>query len=161
MPVSTIGRFGLQQQLIQFLNATGLAYATTPMDKAQISETQPGFLGSYAGAPSSDGVQSAVEGADLVLNLGGKNAVFHNQTLWGSIGWAAATSPRRHRLPSWTCATRTHRLIPHCRQLRSPPPQRMLTAAASSPERFLHMDGPACRLSPRLRRSGPDPISPR
>lgn len=46
LPAYTIGRFGLRQQLIRFLDATGLSYATTPMDKAQISETQPGFLGS-------------------------------------------------------------------------------------------------------------------
>jgi indolepyruvate decarboxylase len=82
LPAYTIGRFGLQQQLVRFLDATGLSYATTPMDKAQISETQPGFLGSYAGALSSDGVQDAVEGADLVLNLGGVAFADFNTGVW-------------------------------------------------------------------------------
>ncbi len=82
LPAYTIGRFGLQQQLVRFLDATGLSYATTPMDKAQVSETQPGFLGSYAGAFSSAGVQQAVEGAGLVLNLGGVAFADFNTGVW-------------------------------------------------------------------------------
>src|SRR3984885_7333048 len=78
----TIGRFGLQQQLTRFLDATGLAYATTPMDKAVISETNPHFLGTYAGASSGAGVQEAVEGAGLVLNLGGVAFADSNTGIW-------------------------------------------------------------------------------
>ena len=78
----TIGRFGLQQQLTRFLDATGLAYATTPMDKAVISETNPHFLGTYAGASSGAGVQEAVEGAGLVLNLGGVAFTDSNTGIW-------------------------------------------------------------------------------
>ena len=78
----TIGRFGLQQQLTRFLDATGLAYATTPMDKAVISETDPHFLGTYAGASSGAGVQEAVEGAGLVLNLGGVAFADSNTGTW-------------------------------------------------------------------------------
>jgi indolepyruvate decarboxylase len=78
----TIGRFGLQQQLTRFLDATGLAYATTPMDKAVISETNPHFLGTYAGASSGSGVQEAVEGAGLVLNLGGVAFADSNTGVW-------------------------------------------------------------------------------
>lgn len=82
LPAYTIGRFGLQQQLTQFLDATGLAYATTPMDKAQISETNPHFLGMYAGTSSAAGVQAAVEGAGLVLNLGGVAFADFNTGEW-------------------------------------------------------------------------------
>jgi indolepyruvate decarboxylase len=82
LPAYTIGRFGLQQQLTQFLDATGLAYATTPMDKAQISETNPHFLGMYYGLESGRGVQQAVEGADLVLNLGGVAFADFNTAAW-------------------------------------------------------------------------------
>jgi indolepyruvate decarboxylase len=82
LPAYTIGRFGLQQQLTQFLDATGLAYATTPMDKAQISETSPHFLGMYAGTSSGTGVQAAVEGAGLVLNLGGVAFADFNTGEW-------------------------------------------------------------------------------
>lgn len=82
LPAYTIGRFGLQQQLTQFLDATGLAYATTPMDKAQISETNPHFLGMYYGLESGTGVQQAVEGADLVLNLGGVAFADFNTAVW-------------------------------------------------------------------------------
>jgi len=82
LPGYAIGRFGLQQQLTQFLSATGLAYATTPMDKALISETDPHFLGMYAGASSATGVQAAVESAGLVLNLGGVAFADFNTGEW-------------------------------------------------------------------------------
>jgi indolepyruvate decarboxylase len=82
LPAYVIGRFGLQQQLITFLEATGLSYATTPMDKAQISETNPHFLGLYDGVASGPGVQKAVEGADLVLNLGGVAFADFNTEVW-------------------------------------------------------------------------------
>jgi indolepyruvate decarboxylase len=82
LPAYTIGRFGLQAQLTGFLDATGLAYATTPMDKAVIPETNSHFLGMYYGAHSSTGVQEAVEGADLVLNLGGVAFVDFNTSVW-------------------------------------------------------------------------------
>ena len=82
LPGYAIGRFGLQQQLAQFLSATGLAYATTPMDKGVISETDQHFLGMYAGASSAPGVQAAVEGAGLVLNLGGVAFADFNTGEW-------------------------------------------------------------------------------
>ncbi|GAA1991004.1 alpha-keto acid decarboxylase family protein [Kitasatospora viridis] len=82
LPAYTIGRFNLQRQLTQFLDATGLAYATTPMDKAVISETDPHFLGTYSGVTSNPGVQAAVEGAELVLNLGGVAFVDVNTGMW-------------------------------------------------------------------------------
>jgi indolepyruvate decarboxylase len=82
LPAYTIGRFGLRQQLTRFLDATGLAYATTPMDKAQIPETNRHFLGIYAGAESGTGVQKAVEGAGLVLNLGGVAFADFNTGEW-------------------------------------------------------------------------------
>lgn len=82
LPAYTIGRFNLQQQLTRFLDATGLAYATTPMDKAVISDANPHFLGVYAGASSSAGVQAAVEGAGLVLNLGGVAFADVNTGFW-------------------------------------------------------------------------------
>jgi indolepyruvate decarboxylase len=52
------------------------------MDKAQISETTPRFLGMYAGVESGPGVQKPVEGADLVLNLGGVAFADFNTTVW-------------------------------------------------------------------------------
>jgi indolepyruvate decarboxylase len=82
LPAYTIGRFNLQQQLTRFLDVTGLAYATTPMDKAVISDANPRFLGTYAGASSSAGVQAAVEGAGLVLNLGGVAFADVNTGFW-------------------------------------------------------------------------------
>ncbi|QMU69663.1 alpha-keto acid decarboxylase family protein [Streptacidiphilus sp. P02-A3a] len=82
LPAYTIGRFDLRRQLTRFLDATGLGYATTPMDKAVISDTNPHFLGTYAGTNSNTGVQDAVEGAGLVLNLGGVAFADFNTGAW-------------------------------------------------------------------------------
>lgn len=82
LPAYTLGRFGLQAQLTEFLDATGLAYATTPMDKAVIPETNPHFLGMYYGERSTTGVKQAVEGADLVLNLGAVAFADFNTGVW-------------------------------------------------------------------------------
>jgi indolepyruvate decarboxylase len=82
LPAYTIGRFGLQKQLERFLAASGFAYATAPMEKALISETHPQFLGMYNGIESAPGVREAVEGADLVLNLGGVIFSDFNTTAW-------------------------------------------------------------------------------
>ena len=64
-------RFGLQAQLRAVLDATGIPFAVTPMDKCVALEDHPGFLGVYKGAGSAAAVREAVEGADLVLDLGG------------------------------------------------------------------------------------------
>jgi indolepyruvate decarboxylase len=82
LPAYTISRYNLQQQLARFLDATGFSYATTPMDKAAISDANPHFLGTYSGTNSNAGVQAAVEGADVVLDLGGVAYADYNSSLW-------------------------------------------------------------------------------
>ncbi|RDI68410.1 indolepyruvate decarboxylase [Nocardia pseudobrasiliensis] len=82
LPAYTIGRFGLGRQLIRLLDASGLAYATTPMDKAQIPETNRHFLGMYAGDNSEPDVKKAVESAEVILNLGGVAFIDSNTGQW-------------------------------------------------------------------------------
>ena len=43
-----------------------------PMSKGMISESNPLYLGMYAGDFSTADVRKVVEGADLVLNIGGE-----------------------------------------------------------------------------------------
>lgn len=71
LPALTIGRYGLQKELEALLAATGIPYAACPSQKAVISESHPLYLGMYDGAASKPGIREFVEGADLVLNLGG------------------------------------------------------------------------------------------
>jgi indolepyruvate decarboxylase len=71
LPAFTVSRFGLQAELTALIEASGLPFATTAMDKAVISEAHPQFLGPYAGKYSAPNVVEAVEGSDVVINAGG------------------------------------------------------------------------------------------
>ena len=87
LPTITLKRFGLVHAFESFLKATGLAYATTPMDKALLSEEHPAFLGMYNGNRSTPpDVAGVVEQADLVLDFGGLVLEDLNTGLWsGSL----------------------------------------------------------------------------
>ncbi|MCZ6772793.1 MAG: thiamine pyrophosphate-binding protein [Proteobacteria bacterium] len=65
-----IHRFGLQDRLIQFIQKSGIRFATTIMGKSVVNEDLPGFVGVYAGGLSNEMVRAAVEDSDCVLNLG-------------------------------------------------------------------------------------------
>ncbi len=71
LPAFTVSRFGLQSELTTLIEASGLPFATTAMDKAVLSETHPQFIGGYAGKFSAPSVVEAVEGSDVVINAGG------------------------------------------------------------------------------------------
>jgi len=90
LPAFTISRFGLQAELTALIEASGLPYATTAMDKAVISEGHPQFLGGYAGKFSAPNVVEAVEGSDVVINAGG--VLF---TDFSTAGFAHTIDPAR------------------------------------------------------------------
>ncbi len=71
LPAFTVSRFGLQAEVTALIEASGLPFATTAMDKAAISEGHPQYIGGYAGSFSPPNVLEAVEGSDLVINAGG------------------------------------------------------------------------------------------
>ena len=87
LPTITLKRFGLVNSFEIFLKTSGLAYATTPMDKSLLSEDHPAFLGMYNGKRSTpESLQSIVEGADLLIDLGGLVQEDLNTGLWsGSL----------------------------------------------------------------------------
>jgi indolepyruvate decarboxylase len=72
-PAFTILRLGLQKQAQKAIEALGCPFATTLMEKCIIDENHPQFAGVYAGAVSDPKTRQLVEGADLVLDLGGVN----------------------------------------------------------------------------------------
>lgn len=71
LPAFTVARFGLQQEVTALIEASGLPFATTSMDKAVISEAHPQFLGGYSGKYAASHVRGAIEGAEVVINAGG------------------------------------------------------------------------------------------
>ena len=83
MPTVTLKRFGLVETFATFLEVSGLAYATTPMDKALLSEGHPAFLGMYNGVRSTPAaLQGVVEDADLLIDVGGLVMEDLNTGLW-------------------------------------------------------------------------------
>jgi indolepyruvate decarboxylase len=70
-PAFTISRLGLQTQAQEAIEALGCPFATTSMEKCVIDEGHPQFAGVYAGAVSDPKTRQIVEGADLILDLGG------------------------------------------------------------------------------------------
>ena len=73
LPAFTIARLGLQNELRDAIEALGCPFATMVMEKCLIDEGHPQFAGLYAGAMSTPSAREIVEGADVVLDLGGVN----------------------------------------------------------------------------------------
>lgn len=83
LPSATIARYGLQAKLASFLEASKMPFATAPMDKGVANEGQASFLGLYNGVSSvPPQIKGVVEGADLVLDLGGIVLVDANTASW-------------------------------------------------------------------------------
>jgi len=61
----------LQEQAQKAIEALGCPFVTTLMEKCLIDEGHPQFAGMYAGAVSEPKTRQIVEGADIVLDLGG------------------------------------------------------------------------------------------
>jgi indolepyruvate decarboxylase len=71
LPAFTVSRLRLQNQARKAIEALGCPFATTLMEKCIIDESHPQFAGMYSGATSSEETRRVVEGADVVLDLGG------------------------------------------------------------------------------------------
>lgn len=63
-------RYGQQKALQQWLDDTPMPHASLLMGKGLLDEGQPGFAGTYSGAPSEKRVREAVEDADVVFCVG-------------------------------------------------------------------------------------------
>jgi indolepyruvate decarboxylase len=72
-PAFTISRLGLQKEAQKAIEALGCPFAVTSMEKCILDEGHPQFAGLYAGATSPQATREVVEGADVVLDLGGIN----------------------------------------------------------------------------------------
>jgi indolepyruvate decarboxylase len=72
-PAFTIARLGLQKQAQKAIEALGCPFVTTLMEKCLIDEGHPQFAGIYVGGMSESKTRQIVDGADLILDLGGVN----------------------------------------------------------------------------------------
>src|SRR4029077_11424495 len=71
LPAFTISRLGLQKEARAAIEALGCPFAVTTMEKCVIDESHPQFAGLYAGALSAEETKKIVEGAEVVIDLGG------------------------------------------------------------------------------------------
>src|SRR5437867_3304615 len=65
-----VHRFGLQEELLELIDKTGLPVAATILGKSVIGEQHPLYLGVYEGAMGREDVRRFVESSDCVIMLG-------------------------------------------------------------------------------------------
>src|SRR6266853_2982174 len=71
LPAFTLSRLRLEKEARQLIEALGCPFATTSMEKCIIDESHPQFAGLYAGVLSPKDTRETVEGAEVVIDLGG------------------------------------------------------------------------------------------
>jgi indolepyruvate decarboxylase len=90
LPAFTLSRVGLQKEAREAIEAIGCPFATTSMEKCIIDESHPQFAGMYSGALSTKETRKIVEGAELVLDIGGVS--FNDET---TMGFSTDLDPAR------------------------------------------------------------------
>ncbi len=63
-------RFGIQNDLLQFIEKTQIPFAASPLSKSVISEHHPLYMGVYEGAIGRDDVRDYIETSDCLILLG-------------------------------------------------------------------------------------------
>ena len=70
LPGILVARTGMQGALRDFVDASGLPFATMFMGKSVLDEQHPSYIGMYDGKLMNGAVRAFVEGCDLVLQIG-------------------------------------------------------------------------------------------
>jgi indolepyruvate decarboxylase len=70
LPGMLAKRIGLQSKLQDFVDASGMAFATMFADKSVLDEQQPSFIGMYDGRLMNPDVRAYVESCDQVVTVG-------------------------------------------------------------------------------------------
>lgn len=65
-----VHRLGATEELASFLTDSRLPFATLAWGKTLVDESDPNFVGIYAGAASQDRVRDVIEGAEALITLG-------------------------------------------------------------------------------------------
>src|SRR5213593_839633 len=90
LPAFTISRLGLQKEARAAIEAIGCPFATMSMEKCIIDESHPQFAGMYSGVLTPKETREIVEGAELVLDIGGVS--FNDET---TMGFSTHLDPAR------------------------------------------------------------------
>lgn len=65
-----VARFGLQEQVMRLIEASGLPFTTSLEAKTVVDESHPQFIGTYAGTASRLWTQALMKDVDCILALG-------------------------------------------------------------------------------------------
>ena len=80
---SLAARYGVAGRAVELITKAGLPVAITSYDKGVIDESLPNYIGLYGGQASHPAqVRETVEGADLVLDIGGVMLTELNTGMW-------------------------------------------------------------------------------
>src|SRR6266542_707199 len=90
LPAFTISRLGLQKEARAAIEAIGCPFATMSMEKCIIDESHPQFAGMYSGVLATEETRKIVEGAELVLDIGGVS--LNDET---TMGFSTRLDPAR------------------------------------------------------------------
>lgn len=89
-----VARYGVAERAAEFVTRSNLPFALMPNDKGTMDESLPQYMGLYGGIWSSaPAVCAAVEGADLIVDIGGLLTYELNTGMWTSV-------PKAERLVS-------------------------------------------------------------
>jgi indolepyruvate decarboxylase len=70
LPGIIVSRYGLTNEALAVVEASGLPFATMFMDKSVLEEAHPQYVGMYDGRLMNEEVRAFVEGCDCVLGIG-------------------------------------------------------------------------------------------
>src|SRR5438128_2502318 len=90
LPAFTVSRLGLQKEVRAAIAAVGCPFATISTEKTIIDESHPQFAGMYSRVLSAEETRRIVEGAELVLDIGGVS--LNDET---TVGFSTHLDPAR------------------------------------------------------------------
>ncbi|MDX3077138.1 alpha-keto acid decarboxylase family protein [Streptomyces sp. NPDC088354] len=91
-------RSGLGEDLQQFLDATGLPFATMMADKGVLDEDQPSYAGMYDGKLMNESVRRFVEDADVVVLVGALMHDFNSGAFTANLDPGRTIDIRHHHV---------------------------------------------------------------
>ncbi|MFD8418849.1 alpha-keto acid decarboxylase family protein [Streptomyces sp. NPDC059466] len=91
-------RVGLGADLQQFLDATGLPFATMMADKGVLGEDQPAYVGMYDGKLMNESVRRFVEDGDVVVLVGAMMHDFNTGAFTANLDPGRTIDIRHHHV---------------------------------------------------------------
>lgn len=97
LPGLLIDRLGIGKVAVDFLESTGLPFATMFADKSVIDEDHPNYLGMYDGTLMEEPVRRFVESCDVVVTIGTRKTDFNTGAFTAHLEPARTVDIGLHR----------------------------------------------------------------